>query len=87
VARRRRAVVSGVAGFIGSNLAERLLAEGYAVVGLDNLSYGVLEQVPSGVEFHRQDIRDPGVERLFRGADVVFHLAAKRRSGTVPVSR
>jgi UDP-glucose 4-epimerase len=77
VARRRRAVVTGVAGFIGSNLAERLLAEGYAVVGLDNLSYGVLEQVPSGVEFHRLDIRHPGLERLFRGADVVFHLAAK----------
>ena len=34
-------VVTGVAGFIGSNLADRLLAEGYHVVGIDNLAYGV----------------------------------------------
>ena len=75
--RKHRAVVTGVAGFIGSNLAERLLAEQFAVVGLDNLSWGVLEQVPSGVEFHRQDIRAEGLEPLFRDADVVYHLAAK----------
>ena len=75
--RKRRAVVTGVAGFIGSNLAERLLAEQFEVVGVDNLSYGVLEQVPSGVAFHRQDIRAEGLESLFRGADVVYHLAAK----------
>jgi UDP-glucose 4-epimerase len=75
--RRRRAAVTGVAGFIGSNLADRLLAEGYEVVGVDNLSYGVLDQVPSGVEFHREDIRGDTLEGLFRGADVVFHLAAK----------
>ncbi len=75
--RRRRAVVTGVAGFIGSNLADRLLAEGWEVVGVDNLSYGVKGQVPAGVEFHRQDIRDEGLEPRFVGADVVFHLAAK----------
>ncbi len=75
--RRRRAAVTGVAGFIGSNLADRLLAEGYTVVGVDNLAYGVLEQVPTGVEFHREDIRGDRLERLFGGADVVFHLAAK----------
>lgn len=75
--RKRRAVVTGVAGFIGSNLAERLLAEGFEVVGIDNLSYGVREQVPDAVAFHQQDIRAEGLERLFAGADVVFHLAAK----------
>lgn len=70
-------VITGVAGFIGSNLADRLLAEGYRVVGVDDLSYGVLEQVPAGVEFHRLDIRDPGVERVLSGAAAIFHLAAK----------
>jgi UDP-glucose 4-epimerase len=70
-------VVTGVAGFIGSNLADRLLAEGFRVVGIDNLSYGVLEQVPSGTEFHEVDIRDGDLERLFRDADLVYHLAAK----------
>jgi UDP-glucose 4-epimerase len=70
-------VVTGVAGFIGSNLADRLLREGYRVVGIDNLAYGVREQVPAGVEFHCLDIRDPAIAPLVRGADAVFHLAAK----------
>ena len=74
---KRRAAVTGVAGFIGSNLADRLLAEGFTVVGVDDLSQGVIEQVPPGVEFHRRDIRDDGLEALFRGTDVLFHLAAK----------
>ena len=47
------------------------------VLGIDNLSYGLKENIPSGVEFHNQDIRDSRIEKLFVGADVVFHLAAK----------
>ena len=70
-------VVTGVAGFIGSNLADRLLAEGHRVIGIDNLAYGVLEQVPSGVDFHQLDIRDHAIFPLIAGADAVFHLAAK----------
>lgn len=72
-----RIMITGVAGFIGSNLAERLLAEGYSVVGVDNLAYGVAEQIPEGVEFHKADVRDRSLHRLFDGIDVVFHLAAK----------
>ncbi|HUL48738.1 MAG TPA: NAD-dependent epimerase/dehydratase family protein [Gemmatimonadales bacterium] len=74
---RRSFLVTGVAGFIGSNLAERLLGGGARVVGIDNLAYGVIEQVPEGVEFHRGDIRDPALHSLYSGIDVVFHLAAK----------
>jgi nucleoside-diphosphate-sugar epimerase len=70
-------LITGVAGFIGSNLAERLVAEGHRVVGLDNLAYGVREQIPERVEFHRRDVRDPANYQLYRGVDVVFHLAAK----------
>jgi nucleoside-diphosphate-sugar epimerase len=72
-----RIVVTGVAGFIGSNLADRLVAEGYEVVGVDDLSYGVIEQVPEGVEFHRVDIRSPELYPLLEGSRAVFHLAAK----------
>jgi nucleoside-diphosphate-sugar epimerase len=73
----RRVLVTGVAGFIGSNLAVRLLAERHEVVGIDDLSQGVAEQVPRGVEFHRLDIRSEAIRPLFRGVDAVFHLAAK----------
>lgn len=72
-----RVVVTGVAGFIGSNLADRLLSAGYDVVGIDDLSQGVREQVPKGVAFHRADIRSPEIQPLFRDALAVFHLAAK----------
>jgi len=70
-------LITGVAGFIGSNLAERLLREGHVVIGLDNLAYGVREQIPDGVEFHHDDIRDRGIGGVFKGIDAVFHLAAK----------
>jgi UDP-N-acetylglucosamine/UDP-N-acetyl-alpha-D-glucosaminouronate 4-epimerase len=70
-------LVTGAAGFIGSNLAERLVADGHRVVGIDNLAYGVIEQIPARVEFHQCDIRDPATYSLYEGIDAVFHLAAK----------
>lgn len=72
-----RIVITGVAGFIGSNLADDLLAKGYRVIGIDNLAYGVKEQIPEGVEFHQVDIRDPKMIELVEAGDVIFHLAAK----------
>ena len=69
--------ITGVAGFIGSNLADRLLREGYRVIGIDNLSYGVREQIPAGVEFHQLDIRSEDIYSVVAGASHVFHLAAK----------
>ena len=72
-----RVAITGVAGFIGANLAGKLVEAGVSVSGIDNLSYGLKENVPSGVEFHENDIRDSGLGELFRGADMVFHLAAK----------
>lgn len=74
---KAKILITGVAGFIGSNLAERLLKEGYSVIGLDNLAYGVLEQVPKSVDFHKLDIRSKDIYPLFESVDVVFHLAAK----------
>lgn len=74
---RMKILITGVAGFIGSNLAGRLLSEGYDVLGIDNLSYGLRENIPEGVEFHYVDIRSKDIYPLFKGVDTVFHLAAK----------
>jgi UDP-glucose 4-epimerase len=74
---QHKILITGVAGFIGSNLASRLLDEGYEVLGIDNLAYGLRENVPEGVDFYHLDIRDKDMYPLFRGVDTVFHLAAK----------
>tara|TARA_Y100000389_G_scaffold198620_1_gene235459 strand:- start:8614 stop:9546 length:933 start_codon:yes stop_codon:yes gene_type:complete len=72
-----RVLITGVAGFIGSNLAESLIKENIEVVGIDNLSYGVSDQIPDGVDFYQEDIRNNDISNLFTGVDYVFHLAAK----------
>jgi UDP-glucose 4-epimerase len=74
---RNRIVVTGVAGFVGSNLGKHLLDRGYAVVGIDNLSAGTLANVDARVDFHKIDIRDVEIYPLVRGADAIFHLAAR----------
>jgi UDP-glucose 4-epimerase len=84
-----RALVTGGAGFIGSTLVDRLLAEGHAVDVVDDLSTGSLtnlQDARSGLgkgaadfTFHRLDIRTPEVTDLIerRQPEVVFHLAAQ----------
>lgn len=77
-----KVVVTGVAGFLGSHLAERLLGMGHAVVGVDNLLSGESEHIPEGVKWYGLDARD--VDHLgpvFEGADVVYHLAAAPHEG------
>jgi UDP-glucose 4-epimerase len=75
-----RAVVTGGAGFIGSNLVDALLGRGDEVVVVDDLSSGKRERVPTGAEFHQIDLRDASAMRAL-AADLrpqaVFHLAAQ----------
>ena len=74
-----RALVTGGAGFIGSNLADGLLAEGDEVRVFDNLFTGFRENVPGGAELLEGDIRDEAAVRAaVAGVDVVFHQAAHR---------
>ena len=71
-------IITGVAGFIGSNLAEYLLKEGYKkIIGIDNLSYGLKSQIPPHIDFFEYDIRSSDIINLFEEDDIVFHLAAK----------
>ena len=72
-----KVLVTGVAGFIGSNLSRKLIENNIDVIGIDNLSYGVKSQIPSGVKFFQEDIRDKQISGLFDRVDYVFHLAAK----------
>lgn len=74
-----RACVTGGAGFIGSHLVERWVADGGEVCVLDDLSSGRRENLVGvdGVELQVGDVRDPeAAARAVEGCDVVFHLAA-----------
>jgi UDP-glucose 4-epimerase len=74
--------VTGAAGFIGSHLTDRLLADGHAVVGYDNLSTGrirFLERASTNLNFrfvHGDLLDKEALTRAMAGADFVFHLAA-----------
>jgi nucleoside-diphosphate-sugar epimerase len=78
--KKESVLVTGGAGFIGSHLAEALLARGYRVRVLDNLSQGQREWVPSDAEFIEGDItRVEDCNEACAGMTGVFHLAAMSR--------
>lgn len=80
-------IITGIAGFIGSNLAEHLLRAGHHVAGIDNLGRkGAQENLDrlrsaGSLDFHRGDIRDDaflcGIFAQYRDAEAVFHLAGQ----------
>lgn len=76
---KRRVLVTGGAGFIGSHVAEAYLARGDAVWVVDDLSSGKKENVPAEAEFVEMDIRDDELRNLFREVrfDLVNHHAAQ----------
>lgn len=80
--RSKKILVTGAAGFIGSNLTAALLKMGYKVIGFDNLSQGSRNNIKSFIKnknftFIKGDVRNKdSLRRAIRGADCVVHLAA-----------
>ena len=73
-------LVTGGAGFIGSNLVDELVKLGHKVVVIDNLSGGKRENVNSKAKFYRADVTNmKQIKPIFRGVYYVFHLAALPR--------
>jgi len=71
-------VVTGVAGFIGSRVAARMAAEGFTVIGVDDLSSGKQSNVPSGIEFIQGNLADTQtISKLPKAAEFVLHLAGQ----------
>ncbi|HEY2025681.1 MAG TPA: NAD-dependent epimerase/dehydratase family protein [Gemmatimonadaceae bacterium] len=84
------ALITGGAGFIGSHVADRFLAEGWAVHVVDNLVTGRRENLPRQADFHEHDIRDRATAALVASLkpNALIHLAAQidvRKSVNDPV--
>ena len=85
-----KVLVTGGAGFIGSNVADRLIEEGHHVVVLDDLSSGKREQVPAAANFYQMELDGRWLDRVVEREkpEAVCHLAAQisvRRSVEDPV--
>ncbi|ELZ08129.1 NAD-dependent epimerase/dehydratase [Natrinema thermotolerans DSM 11552] len=79
----RNVLVTGGAGFIGSHLTERLLADGASVTVVDDLSNGDRDRVPDAAEFLEADLTEPdALEGHLEEIDLVFHLAASKHVDT-----
>ncbi len=77
-----RVLITGVAGFMGSHLADTFIAKGYNVTGIDNLIGGYEENIPSGVEYYNVDLDDlESIKPLFKGIDLVVHAACTAYEG------
>jgi len=77
-----KVLITGVAGFMGSHMADDFLAKGYEVVGIDNLVGGYKDNIPNDVEFYNLDCSVfDDIESVFRNVDLVVHTACTAYEG------
>lgn len=75
---KKKILITGVAGFIGSALAQKFLNEGYYVYGIDNLSSGKITNIPKKVDFIEFDLSSKGLEKkIDKKIKFVMHLAGQ----------
>ena len=75
-----KVMVTGGAGFVGTNLIKRLLKDGHEVVSIDNYSTGTEENHQEGCVYHDVDIRDAvDFDFFMENPDIIYHLAALPR--------
>lgn len=79
--------ITGVAGFLGSHLADRMLKLGHQVKGIDNLTGGDKVNIPNGVEFFHDDCDNlQTMMKITKNCDVIFHAACMAHDGLSIVS-
>jgi UDP-glucose 4-epimerase len=78
----KKVFITGVAGFLGSHIADRCLELGYEVVGCDDLIGGYVDNVPDGVEFYQYDCQYlNSMKKIMKDVDTVYHCAATAYEG------
>ncbi|CAN5458147.1 SDR family NAD(P)-dependent oxidoreductase [soil metagenome] len=89
---KKSALITGAAGMIGSHLAEVLLARGYSVTGIDDLSYGSVDNLEACIghanfKFYRINILDfDSLKILGKDMDIIIHLAAVKKISEKDIS-
>jgi len=73
--------ISGIAGFLGSHLADKFHDEGHQVIGVDSLIGGYVDNVPDGVQFYARDLTKDNLDDLLDGVDLVIHTACTAYEG------
>lgn len=75
---KKKVLITGVGGFIGSHVAKRFLSEGYHVIGVDDLSTGRFENVPEGIDFLKEDLSQPeSMNKFPKDVSAILHLAGQ----------
>jgi UDP-glucose 4-epimerase len=75
-------LVTGVAGFLGSHLAEQLAKLGHTVVGVDSMIGGYKDNIPKNIEFHNIDCCDhKKIKKIMFNVEIVYHCAATAHEG------
>jgi len=75
-------LITGIAGFLGSHLADAFIEKGHSVVGCDNLIGGYLDNIPKRAKFYQYDCTSLDLmQKITRGVDVVYHCAATAYEG------
>ncbi len=79
---QKKIFITGIAGFLGSHLADLMIQDGHKVIGCDNLIGGYLDNVPAEAEFHRTDCCYlHRMVQLIEGCDIVYHCACTPYEG------
>ncbi len=82
MSKSQKILITGVAGFLGSHLAEKLSKMNHSVVGIDNMIGGYRDNVPKNIEFHEIDCCELNkVKEIIKDVDVVYHCAATAHEG------
>jgi UDP-glucose 4-epimerase len=75
-------LITGIAGFMGSHLADSMLDEGHEVIGIDNLIGGYESNIPKSAKFFKEDLRNlTSITPYFKNIDVVIHSACTAYEG------
>ena len=79
---KKKVLITGVAGFLGSHLVDSLLKKNLYIVGIDNFIGGYEDNVSKDIEFHNVDCCDfHELNLLMDGVEIVYHCAATAHEG------